>query len=286
MNDREIVVLEELPGMRGSFARAVLPRRRSGAAVPGYAVRVEQVKHDVARLTAYSRVCSLTVRDPVPPTWLHVIAFPLHVHLLGSRESTVGLLGAVHVSNTMTVHRPAMVDEPLSFTAHVDALRPHHRGALVDIKVTADVNDVPVWQGTSTYLAQGAHVPGDAPQRQRPAPASGPTLARWRLGVGLGRRYRAVSGDPNPIHTSRVAARAFGFPRPIIHGMWTHARALAHLEAHLPDAYRLHVDFRSPIALPSSVSLIADDDSTGLAVTDTTGQRTHMTLTVTDTTSA
>jgi len=57
----------------------------------------------------------------------------------------------------------------------------------------------------------------------------------------------------NPIHTSALGGKAFGFPRAIIQGMWTHARVLAALEPRLPDAYRMDVRFTKPILLPSSV---------------------------------
>ena len=55
----------------------------------------------------------------------------------------------------------------------------------------------------------------------------------WRLASDLGRRYAAVSGDTNPIHLSPLTSWLGGFRRPIVHGMWTHARALAALDATL-----------------------------------------------------
>jgi acyl dehydratase len=71
----------------------------------------------------------------------------------------------------------------------------------------------------------------------------------------VGGDYAAVSGDRNPIHTSRLLARAFGFPRPIAHGMWSKARCLAALEGRLPDAFAVDVSFKLPILLPATVAL-------------------------------
>jgi acyl dehydratase len=71
----------------------------------------------------------------------------------------------------------------------------------------------------------------------------------------VGADYAAVSSDRNPIHTSRLMARAFGFPRPIAHGMWSKARCLAALEGRLPDAYAVDVSFKLPILLPARVAL-------------------------------
>jgi acyl dehydratase len=81
----------------------------------------------------------------------------------------------------------------------------------------------------------------------------------WRLPGDLGRRYGAVSGDRNPIHLHALTARAFGFPRAIAHGMWTKARALAALEATLPDAYTVDVAFKKPILLPGRVTFAAEE---------------------------
>ncbi len=106
--------------------------------------------------------------------------------------------------------------------------------------------------------------------------------ARWRLAGTLGRDYRRVSGDPNPIHTSRLAARAFGFARPIIHGMWTHARAIAALEGRLPEAFAVEASFTKPITLPGTVGFRATqaDGTHAIAVTDRDGAKPHLLMKV------
>jgi acyl dehydratase len=77
----------------------------------------------------------------------------------------------------------------------------------------------------------------------------------WRVDAGTGRRYAGASGDVNPIHLHPLAARAFGFPRAIAHGMWTAARALGALGGRLPAAFAYDVAFAAPLLLPSSVEL-------------------------------
>ena len=106
---------------------------------------------------------------------------------------------------------------------------------------------------------------GEAPAPVRlQAPSVAPSQ-EWRLGADQGRRYAAVSGDSNPIHLNPLTARLFGFPRPIIHGMWTHARAVAALGGALPEAYTVRVQFAKPIALPSSVGFAAARQDPGWA---------------------
>ena len=85
-------------------------------------------------------------------------------------------------------------------------------------------------------------------------PAAEPQgTARWRIPRSVGTDYAAVSGDRNPIHTSRVGARVFGFPAPIAHGMWSKARCLSAMEGRLPGACTVEVTFKAPILLPASV---------------------------------
>ena len=79
-------------------------------------------------------------------------------------------------------------------------------------------------------------------------------VARWRVAPEVAAAYAAVSGDRNPIHTSRVGARAFGFRRRIAHGMWTKARCLAQLAPRLPEAYAVEVTFKTPVELPATVA--------------------------------
>jgi acyl dehydratase len=102
--------------------------------------------------------------------------------------------------------------------------------------------------------------------------------AVWRLPANLGRRYASVSGDMNPIHTSAIGGKAFGFPRAIIHGMWTHARVLAALEPRLTDSYRMDVRFTKPILLPSSVRFGArnEGDHWTAVVRPRSGEKTHL----------
>lgn len=280
--DRPTEHLTSAPGLGGAFARALIPSRGRDARVPARAVTIHGHRQDRARLADYSRVCGFTLRNAVPPTWLHVLTFPLHVHLLGDPSSSVKLVGAVHVSNGMTMHRTVRAEEVLDLTVHVEAPRPHRRGALVDLVGQAHVGEELVWEGVSTYLSSSVTVPGDPEERERMPFEPQHPHGLWRLPADLGRHYRRVSKDPNPIHTSRLAAKAFGFPRPIIHGMWTHARALAALDGRLPESYDTHVDFLKPILLPRTVGFASTrvDGGFDTAVTSRDGVKPFLLMSV------
>src|SRR5690606_8670846 len=105
----------------------------------------------------------------------------------------------------------------LAVRAWAEDLRLHRAGTQVDLVTEVDRDGETVWRGVSTYLAKGRTVAGAAAAEpgERDVPALPPVAGQWRLRPDVGRRYAAVSGDRNPIHTSALGAKLFGFPRAI-----------------------------------------------------------------------
>lgn len=225
------------------------------------------VSVDRNHLAQYARACGFPVGDALPPTYPHVLAFGLQVELMARRSFPLPLPGLVHVRNAITVHRAVDAAEPLALRVHADGLRAHPKGAQVDLVAEADAAGEVVWEGRSTYLARGATAPEGAPEPAEP-PGIGDAapVATWRVDAGTGRRYARVSGDVNPIHLHPWAAKAFGFPRAIAHGMWTAARAVAALQGRLPDALTYDAVFGMPLLLPSTVELRTAADGDGWRV--------------------
>jgi acyl dehydratase len=280
----EVRHLPSLPATAPLYARLLLPRRATGSTAPERTVVVTGHRTDLSRLVAYNRVCGFPLRDRLPATWLHVLGFGLQLELLADPEFPVGLAGVVHAANRITQHRPVGIGEALTLSARTAALRAHPRGVMIDLASRAEAGGDLVWEGTSSYLSLGARLAGLPAAGPEPEAAPGvlTTAGFWRLPADLGRRYAAVSGDVNPIHLSRATAMMFGFRRPIIHGMWTHARVLAALEAHLPESFTAAVRFRRPIALPGgvrfAVAVIADGYQ--VAVTTADGSKDYLTASV------
>ena len=103
-------------------------------------------------------------------------------------------------------------------------------------------------------------MPKPPPQKQPKLP---PPSALLRITPGRIRRYSAVGGDHNPIHTNSVAAKLFGFPTVIAHGMFSAAAALANIEARFPDAVRYSVRFAKPVVLPANAGLYVEEGGNG-----------------------
>jgi len=298
--------LPALPPLGRLIARAALTagaRPGPDAGLPSRSVEVAAHMQDVERLAAYDRLCGFPLSDRVPATWLHVLTFPLQAYLMVQRDFPFALPGLVHVRNDMTLHRPVGATEPLRLLVRAENVTPHRRGHLFDMVGSVLVGDELAWSGRSTYLSRrgdarhrdagrpGASLrdPGRDTDRRGTGSQDGGTPAgqvpglpaacqQWRLPADLGRRYAAVSGDTNPLHLYPLTARPFGFRRPIIHGMWTHARALAALGGQLGPTYRATVSFTKPILLPAQVGFGVTPAAEGFsfAVLDAAGGRPHL----------
>jgi acyl dehydratase len=226
-----------------------------GGGMPG-GDRTASVTIDAAHLADYAKVCGFRLRDEVPATYPHVLAFGLHMDLMTAGDFPFPAIGLVHIENAITQHRAIRIGEELALRVTPTAPEPHAKGTKFSIETEATVGGEVVWSESSTMLRRGkgdGEEKGDRSEFEPPA-----ARAEWRLPGDLGRRYGGVSGDRNPIHIHPITARAFGFPKPIAHGMWTTARSLAAMEARLPDAFSLEVAFKKPIFLPGKVSFGSD----------------------------
>jgi acyl dehydratase len=88
----------------------------------------------------------------------------------------------------------------------------------------------------------------------------------WRLREDAGRRYAQVSGDYNPIHLRATTAKLFGFPRAIVHGMWSLARCLAEVADDAPaPPLRAEVEFKRAVLLPSEALFSSGPEGRGHA---------------------
>jgi acyl dehydratase len=262
------VDLADVPATGAVYRRAIrtmFHRYPDATALPTTSYAVADVAVDLGRLAAYNRVCGFRLTDELPATYPHVLAFPLAMHLMTASDFPFRVIGLVHVANRIRQTRPIRIDERVRLAVHGRDLRKHDRGRQFDVVSTATVDGVEVWRGVSTYVRRS----GKGAARTTPDESETPS-ARWTVDRDITRAYARVSGDRNPIHTSRVGARLFGFRRPIAHGMWSTARCLAAFEGRLPDAYAVDVAFKRPILLPSIVTF-AEHPDRQFSVTDASG---------------
>jgi acyl dehydratase len=161
-----------------------------------------------------TKVCGFTLRDHLPPTYPHVLAFPLHMAVMADGSFPFGAVGLVHVENRIVQHRPIGLGEELRLASARPSSSRTRSGRTFSL-VTEAGRGESVWERVSTMLRRGGESPPTAKSRRDAASDPGDGRRRERrvaLGGDLGRRYAAVSGDRNPIHMHSLTAKPLGFP--------------------------------------------------------------------------
>jgi MaoC like domain len=217
------------------------------------------VRADPEHLGAYAEACGFEAVSPLPATYPHVLAFPLHMELMTDGHFPFAAPGLVHIANHIRVYRPLLASETLDIRVRATPVRPHPRGRVFSLLSEVHAAGKLAWEEESTMLRRGKADQAEGAPSERPLsaidPAELPSIGEWDVPEGIGRRYAAVSGDVNPIHMHALSARVFGFHSAIAHGMWTKARCVAALGPRLPEAYTVSVEFRRALPLPSRVLL-------------------------------
>ncbi len=263
-----VTQLSAPPNLSRLYARAALSTVRPGGGgqrLPDTELVLGDASFDRDHLAAYDRVCGFRLRDAVPATYPHVVAFPMAVQLMSAPSFPFPMVGLVHIRNRIVQHRPLLVTETPTFRVRAENLRDHPKGRAFDMVATAEVGGEPVWEDVSTYLRRSGG--SDAAEKPAPVASVEPDLAApetlWRVPGDIGRRYAAASGDRNPIHLYPLTAKLFGFPRNIAHGMWTKARCLAALEGRVPEAFTVEAEFKAPLIVPSTVVFSSESRGDG-----------------------
>jgi hypothetical protein len=293
--------LERSPSILPLYARAAAPMipgasllpfiPGGGGEIPELDLTLEGVSADSAAVSTYAKVCGFALRDSLPSTYPHVLAFPLQMAVMADGGFPFGAVGLVHVENRIEQHRRIGVGEELTIRVRPTNLQPHPKGQTFSLLTEVTVGKEKVWESVSTMLRRGKDDPdavvpgmrGEVPTARggggfEALAAETRASAEWKLGGDLGRRYAAVSGDRNPIHMHALTAKPLGFSSAIAHGMWTKARCLAALDSRLPDAFAVDVRFRKPILLPARVEFASASEGAQIAfaVRDAKRQTLHL----------
>lgn len=265
-------------------AAGALPFVPRGNTLPERRLTVDELSIDPAHVSAYANVTGLRFANTVPLTYPFALTFPTVMALITGFDFPFAAMGSVHVENHITQYRPIAVTDTVSAAVHAENMREHRRGLLVDVITDVKVGNETAWHQVTTFLHQQRTSLSDEP-KSPPAkqPKLGPPNAVLSMTPGQIRHYASVGGDHNPIHTNAVAAKLFGFPTVIAHGMFSAAAVLANIEGQLPDAVTYSVKFAKPVVLPAKAGLYVDRHGDGweLTLRHLTKGHPHLTGTVT-----
>ncbi len=264
-------------------AAGALPVVPRGKQLPTRTVTVEELPIDRANVAAYTAVTGLRYGNNVPLTYPFALTFPAMMSLVTGFDFPFAAMGSVHLENHITQYRPIAATDTVGVQVHAENLREHRKGLLVDLVTDVSVGNDVAWHQVTTFLHQQrtslSDEPKPPPQKQPKPP---PPSALLRITPSRIRRYAAVGGDHNPIHTNPVAAKLFGFPTVIAHGMFSAAAVLANIEARFPDAVKYSVRFAKPVVLPATAGFYVDEVDGGweLALRNVAKGYPHLTGTV------
>ncbi len=247
------------------FLRALLTPKR-GKVRPGnfphFITERQGIRVRPEQLAAYREVCGYPQDAFLPILFPYIQTVGLQMNILTHHDFPLRAFGLVHARNQITQHRPLGIAETFDATCQVRHSRIIKSGLEFDMEVSVYADGALVWENISTYLCRGHF--GDADHNApKPALSEIPPNAEtieWTVPKDMGRRYARITGDYNPIHVSSLAAKLFGFPRAIIHGLWSAGVCAARLPgASLTYPAKYDVLFKGPVFLGSTVKTLVED---------------------------
>ncbi|MEV5316138.1 MaoC/PaaZ C-terminal domain-containing protein [Streptomyces sp. NPDC052687] len=200
-----------MPTLAGSLLRGALlspfRRPRADAAFPRAPLTLPEVRIDLARLAAYERICGFpTGEDALPPTYPHVLGFPLAMRLMSARAFPLPLLGLVHTSFDLTRHTALPATAAYELSVRVEGLAPHRRGTEAAVLTELRSGGQTVWESRSTYLARhGTDRPADPRTGRTTTPPSGQTTT-----PATGQTAASATGRATTPATDQTATPATG----------------------------------------------------------------------------
>jgi acyl dehydratase len=215
---------------------------------------------DQAALKEYRKACGFEEDGKLPILYPHILTSAIHMSLLAHPEFPLSIMGSVHARNNILQRRAIGETEPVDVECTLAACRVVKQGVEFDVTTKLLVGDDCPWESVSTYLVRKKQSnPGEPPAwTQLGNLDGGEEMATFHVPADMGRRYAKITGDYNPIHISKILAKLFGFPRDIIHGMWSLAKCITELPPISNDGpLRLDVVFKGPVFIDSDNKVVA-----------------------------
>lgn len=211
-------------------------------------------------------------------------------------------VGLIHIRNSIIQYQEINEGEKLELTCSVGGHKETEQGLEVHIFAEArSLNGKVVWSCISTMLSRNKHTRDNQGNRKRPI-AENSTPEKWEhqklvnVPANIGVAYAQLSGsfspyleviskgDWNPHHLWPVTAKLMGYPRPMVHGMWSLAccmrEAYSELSGKFPS-YPIQIDasWKRPIYFPNQIQFstrVEADSSISFALHDKEGKVPHL----------
>ena len=258
------------PAIAGAMFKAlVLPRKGFDAKVGLPEINASWIgaKADKGALDEYLKTLDLPQQATLPVLYPHVMAGAMHMHMLSHKEFPIRLLGALHLKNRITQLKAIDVNAEFDIKSAMADFRLVAKGVEFDFTTDVFVDGEKVWYEVSTYFMAGRFGGKENPSTETSFELnalSNPVAGKdWYLPANRGKVYAKITGDYNPIHTSKHLAKLFGFKRDIAHGFGVLAQGIETVAAietagGLDKALQVDVIFKGPVFLENKVTLKQD----------------------------
>jgi hypothetical protein len=185
------------PMIPGASLLPFVPGR--GGEIPEIELELNGVRPDPEKIAAYAKVCGFALRDHLPPTYPHALAFPLHMAVMADGGFPFGAVGLVHVENRIVQHRRIGVGEELTIRVRPTKLESHPKGRTFSLVTEASVDSETAWESTSTMLRRGTKKPADGTKSSSTRGRGCGVEAWWRFGAALRRRVWGPQPDSHAL---------------------------------------------------------------------------------------
>ena len=210
------------------------------------------------------------------PAALHSLCFPSNLELLADPTVPLQPLGTVVTSQAWDLAVPVEVGTALELAAHVVALSRNASGMRVVIECTLARSGSIYYTKCTSYLdksgkgSEGSigRVPdllGQVPTLREDFGTNGSghldigqrtAHSSAHFGAHVSKNWARITGDINPIHVSRAAARVFGYKSLILHGAAIDAWVASDLKIDGSKAAQGAAAFRAPVLLPARLEIV------------------------------
>ena len=271
MSDKATVLeFNAPPSFWSNYKKAIFgsrPGPKPGMKLPEIKGVWKGVRTNQAQLEGYRKVCGIEDNGVLPILYPNVLTLGVQLSMLVHPAFPLKMLGTVHNRNHVFQKRAIRPDEVMDVTCTLEDSRILKQGIEFDVVTRVEIGGERVWESISGYLSRAkfSEFGEPSPLAQLPDLAEPVSESAYRLPKDLGRSYAKVTGDYNPIHISNILAKVFGFPRAIIHGMWSAANGAARVQTPPTDApSRYDVIFKGPVFIGSNTVLKVNSGEGGV----------------------
>jgi len=185
-----------------------------------------------------------------PLSYLYILAQRAQISIMLDKQFTLAIPGMIHVENYLTKFNQYMPDEPFDIKGSVQ-IEYKESGSLIPVFfVELYQKKHLIASCKSIYLVKRKSGKPKKKEEQSDIEIYD-YHDTWDLKKSSGKEYAKISGDKNPIHTSLIFAKLFGFKSTIMHGWYSVCR----IEKNFENNYDFQISqidtmFKTPVFLP------------------------------------